>query len=148
MAMVSTGHFFWGPLSSSNANSHIQTDEPPQYSPKPLRAARDTGTRSSWFVLPKKTTYFRNTWDSCHLYLIVSGVVRVVRTGFCCSTEVCEPEEAALCSEALNEDALIRSRGWILLSIQQRQKISTSLGKRSRGNGLGQNDCCYTPRIP
>ena len=147
MAMVSTGHFFWGALSSSNANSHIQTDEPPQYSPKPLRAARDTGTRSSWFVLPMKTTYFRNTRDSCHLYLIVPGVVRVVRTGFCCSTEVFDPEEAALCSEAPNEDALIQSRGWILLPIHQK-KNQYMPNKRSRGNGLGQTDCCHTPRIP
>jgi hypothetical protein len=33
------------------------------------------------------------------------------------------PEEDALCSETPDEDALIRSRWWILLSIQQRESV-------------------------
>jgi hypothetical protein len=149
MAMVSTGHFFWDALSSSNANSHVQTDEPPQYSLKAVKARREAGTRSSWFVLPKKTTYFLSTWRSFHLYLIVSGVVRVVRMGFCCSTEVVDSVEAALCSEALNEDALIRSREWILLSKQQRKRKNQYMpSERSRGNERGQNDCCDTLGFP
>ena len=60
----------------------------------------------------KKTTYFRCTWNSCHLYVIVSVIVRVVWTGFCSGTEVFDPEESALCSEALDKDTLILSR-WV-----------------------------------
>ena len=48
-------NFFWSPVSTLNANSHIQVDEPPQYSPKRKRAGRDTGTRSSRFFLHQLT---------------------------------------------------------------------------------------------
>ena len=43
--------FLLGPLSTLNANIHVQANEPLQYSPKPRRAGRDTGTRSSCFFL-------------------------------------------------------------------------------------------------
>ena len=69
----------------------------------------------------KKITYFRSTWNSCHLNVIVSVIVRVVWTGFCSGTEVFDPEESALCSEALDKDTLIQSR-WVYLSIRQRKK--------------------------
>jgi hypothetical protein len=45
------------------------------------------------------------------MYVTVSAVVRVVRKRFCRSSEWFNPEEDALCSEALDKDALIRSRG-------------------------------------
>ena len=35
--------------------SHVQVDEPPQYSPNPRQAGRDTGIRSSWFFLHQLT---------------------------------------------------------------------------------------------
>jgi hypothetical protein len=45
------------------------------------------------------------------MYVTVTAVVRVVRKGFCRSSESCDPEEDALCSETLDKDALIRSCG-------------------------------------
>lgn len=39
------------PLITLNGNSHVQVNEPPKYSPKPRRAGRDTGTRTSCFFL-------------------------------------------------------------------------------------------------
>lgn len=65
-------------------------------------------------------TYFWTIRNSGYLDLIVSTVVRIVRAGFCCSPHWFGPEEDALCTEAPDEDALIRSRGRILLLIQKR----------------------------
>jgi hypothetical protein len=65
-------------------------------------------------------TYFWTIRNSSYLDLIVSAVVRVVRAGFCCSLHWFGPEEDALCAEAPDKDALIRSRGWILLFIQEK----------------------------
>jgi hypothetical protein len=93
----------------------------------------------------RRTTYFLNSWSLCHLYLIASAVVRVIRKGFCCSTDVFDPKESALCSESPDEDALIRSRG--LLSIQQRKNQCTP-SKSSLGNELGRNDYCDKLRVP
>jgi len=42
------------------------------------------------------------------LFLIVFAIARVIRTGFCCSSEWFGPEKTAFCSEAPDEDALIR----------------------------------------
>jgi hypothetical protein len=42
-------------------------------------------------------------------------VVRIVRLGFCCGSDSSAKEEAALCSEAFDENALILSGG--LLSV-------------------------------
>ena len=56
----------------------------------------------------RKTAYFWNTGDPRHLYLVVSPVVRVVRKGFCCSSDSSAPEKDALRSEALDENALIQ----------------------------------------
>ena len=64
-----------------------------------------------------------NTWNFCHVYLIVAAVVRVVWSSFCGSLDWPGPEEDALCSETPDGDALIRSRWWILLSIQQRESV-------------------------
>lgn len=66
-------------------------------------------------------THFRNTRNFCYLYLIVSAVVRVVWRRFCGSLHWPGPEKDALCSETPYEDALVRSRWWVLLSMQQRQ---------------------------
>ena len=96
----------------------------------------------------EKTAYSRSTWDSYHLYLVISAIVRVVRKGFCCSTDAFEPEEFALCSEALDEYTLIRSRGWIFLAIQAKKKNQCTSNKRELGNGLGQIDCYETLRVP
>jgi hypothetical protein len=63
-------------------------------------------------------THIRNTWNFCHLYLTVAAVVRVVWRRFCGGLDWPGPEEDALCSETSDEDALIRSRWWIFLSIQ------------------------------
>ena len=63
-----------------------------------------------------KIAYFLNTWNSCHLYLIILTVVRVVRKGFCCSTDVSGPEGRALCSESPNEDALIPGQ-WLFIAL-------------------------------
>jgi hypothetical protein len=68
-------------------------------------------------------THVRNTWNLCHLYLIVTAVIRVVWRRFCSSLEWPGPKEDALCSETPDEDALIRSRWWILLSIQQGESV-------------------------
>ena len=68
-------------------------------------------------------THFRNTWNFCHMYLVVSAVVRIVWRRFCGSFDWPGPEENTLCSKAPDEDALIRSRWWILLSIQQRESV-------------------------
>ena len=65
-----------------------------------------------------KTTYFLNTWNLCHLYLIPPTVVGVIRLGFCCSPEVLGPEERALCSEAPDEDALIPGQ-WLFIALVQ-----------------------------
>ena len=51
-----------------------------------------------------------NTWNFCHLYLIVVAVVRVVLSRFCGGFDRPGPEENTLCSETPDEDALIRSR--------------------------------------
>ena len=71
----------------------------------------------------RKNAYIRDTGDSCHLYFVVSVVVRIVRLGFCCSLDSSAKEEDALRTKAPNEDALIPSRrfllpsqGWILPS--------------------------------
>lgn len=79
-------------------------------------------------------THFRNTWDFCHLYLIVTAVLRVVWRRFCCSLHWPGPEEDAFCSETPYEDALIRSRRWVLLSIQQMQSAHAKESK------LGETD--------
>ena len=71
----------------------------------------------------KIKTHIRNTWNFCHLYLIVTAVVGVVWKRFCGSLEWPGPEEDALCSETPDEDALIRSRWWISLSIRQRESV-------------------------
>src|SRR6266852_8368109 len=68
-------------------------------------------------------THFRNTWNFCHLYLIIATVVRVVWKRFCGGLDWPGPEKDALCSETPDEDALIRSCRWILLSIQQRKLV-------------------------
>jgi hypothetical protein len=67
--------------------------------------------------------HIRDTWNFYHLYLIVAAVVRVVWKSFCGSLNGPGPEEDAFCSETLDEDALIRSLWWILLSIQQRGSV-------------------------
>ena len=76
----------------------------------------------------KKVTYFRSTRNSCHLYLIVSAIVRVVWKGFCSSSNRSGPEEDALCSETPDEDALIRDHGWILLYHATKKKVSACRG--------------------
>ena len=63
-----------------------------------------------------RITYFLNTWNLCHLYLIIPIVVRVVRKGFSCSPKVSFPEESALCSESPDEDALIPGQ-WLLIAL-------------------------------
>ena len=45
------------------------------------------------------------------MYVTVSPVVRFVRRGFCRSSEWFDSEENTLRSEALDKDALIKSRG-------------------------------------
>ena len=69
-------------------------------------------------------SHFRKFWDFCHLYLIVAVVVRVVWSSFCGSFDWPGPEEDTLCSETPDEDALIRSRWWILLS-EQMESVHT-----------------------
>ena len=71
----------------------------------------------------KIKTHIRNTWNFCHLYLIVTAVVGVVWKRFCGGLEWPGPEEDALCSKTPDEDALIRSRWWISLSIRQRESV-------------------------
>jgi hypothetical protein len=63
----------------------------------------------------RTTAYYRDPGSLRHLYLIVSVVVRIVRLGFCRGSDSPAKEEAALCSEAFNKDALILGGG--LLSI-------------------------------
>jgi hypothetical protein len=83
--------------------------------------------------------HFRSTWNFCHLYVIISAVVRVVWRRFCGGLDWPGPEleEDALCSETPDEDALIRSRRWILLSIQQTKGISAYQGNLTGGRLTG-----------
>jgi hypothetical protein len=72
-------------------------------------AKLEVGRQVSSINSHRMKTHSRNTWNFCHLYLIVSAVVRVVWTRFCGSLDWPSPEEDALCSETPDEDALIRS---------------------------------------
>jgi hypothetical protein len=58
MAMVPSGHFFGSPLSKLEANGDTcaDTDEPPQYNPKPQRAGRsaETGQASLFIISPQE----------------------------------------------------------------------------------------------
>jgi hypothetical protein len=49
--------------------------------------------------------------------LILTTVVGVIGKGFCCSPDGHSPEQAALCSEAPDEDTLIHRRSWVILFI-------------------------------
>jgi hypothetical protein len=55
------------------------------------------------------TTYIPNVWNSGRLNLVLMTVVRTVRMAFCCGLDGFDQGNAALCSEAPDEDALIRS---------------------------------------
>ena len=59
---------FWGPLSTLKAKSHVQADEPPQYSPKFRRLGRDTGMRSSQYLL--RLLAYKDYILSVHLELV------------------------------------------------------------------------------
>ena len=62
-------------------------------------AILETGHHASFLINSgRKTTYFRNIWDLCHLDLIVSAVVRVVWKGYCTSNSSVL-EEDVLCLE-------------------------------------------------
>jgi hypothetical protein len=58
--------FLFDPLSTLNANSHVQVDEPLRYSLEHQLADRDTGPglQASFSSSHEKTTYFQSTWNS------------------------------------------------------------------------------------
>jgi hypothetical protein len=78
---------------------------------------RDTGINASCFSLYLTTgiTHPWSVWNPDHLDLILLTVVRVIKKGFCCSSHGYDPEKAARCSEAPDEDALVQCRGWIII---------------------------------
>ena len=89
-------------------------------------AILELGGQFSSINSDRMKAHFRSTRNLCHLYLLVSAVVRVVWRRFCGSLDWPGPEKDALCSETPDEDALIpviRSRWWILLFIQQRESV-------------------------
>ena len=57
-----------------------------------------------------------------YLFPLTAVSVRVVGKGFCRGPEMSGPEQDALCSEALNEDAVILACMSAILSEQQRIK--------------------------
>ena len=94
----------------------------------------------------KKATYFRGVWNSGHLDVILTIVVGIVRKGFCRSADGHGPEQAAFCSEAPDEGALIQCRGWVVLLIRRR-KSQRMVSKSYRGNELDRADCCDMLRL-
>jgi hypothetical protein len=67
------------------------------------------------------TTYLQSVCNLGHLDLILAAAVRVVRKGLRCSPDAFGKEKgAALCSEASEEDALIRILVWIFLLNKER----------------------------
>jgi hypothetical protein len=120
MAMVSSasaslGHLSKDPLRTIIENNHALTDEPPQYSLE----FRGVAIYNRYQFTKRRLPYFLTFRNSTHLDLIVSAVVRVVGARFCRRPHWFGPEEDVLCTEAPDEDALIRNRGGILLFIQK-----------------------------
>src|SRR6266850_4778051 len=115
MAMVPSGQFFWSSLSKLEANENIHVDEPSRYNLKPRSAGRDTEIKASCLSGSSTShhrvnTYFRSVWNSGYLDLVLTAIVRFIRKRFRCSPEGLYPEQSARCSEALEEDALVRCR--------------------------------------
>ena len=82
---------------------------------------------------PRKTTYIRNIWNLGYLYLVLLTIVRVVGKRFCCGPELSGPEQDALCSEALDEDALILSWAWTILLAKQNRYQPTASKRNQKG---------------
>jgi hypothetical protein len=125
-AMVSSRHFFLGPANynqSEKSLSMMTNLHNVVQNPDERVAILEPGRQASSINSHRMKTYFRNTWNLCHLYLIVTTVVRVVWRRFCGSLDGPGPKEDALCSETPNEDALIRNHWWISLSIQRRESV-------------------------
>jgi hypothetical protein len=124
--MVSSRLFFWEPADydqnkkevSMRTNLHNVVQNPDE-----RVAVLEPGRQFSSINSHSMETHFENTWNFCHLYLIVPVVIRVVWRSFCGSLDWPGPEEDALCSETPDEDALIQSRWWIYLFIQQRKSV-------------------------
>jgi hypothetical protein len=116
-------------LLSTSTNLHNVVQNPDE-----RIAILEQGHQVSSINSHRMKTHFRNTCNFCHLYLILSAVVRVIWRRFCGSSDWPGPEEDALCSETPDEDALIRSRWWILLSIQQTKGISACQGELTGGD--------------
>jgi hypothetical protein len=79
-----------------------------------------------------KIAYFWSIWDFIHLYVFHSIIVRVVRvirivkTGFCCSSNFFGPEKDTLGSEAPDEDASIPKCGWNILLVKDMKNQCTA----------------------
>ena len=86
-------------------------------------AVLEPGRQFSSISSHSMKTHFWYTWVFRHLYLIVPVVIRVIWRSFCGSVDWPGPEEDAFCSKTPDEDALIRSRWWITLSIQRRESV-------------------------
>ena len=121
--MVSSGHFFWGPLSILSVNSHVQADEPrPPHiiqNPDERVAILEPGRHASFRIFLDQLIL--EDWPlSKHLGLLslvchrlcdcqgrLDGVLQ--RHGV---TEMFDPEESAHFSETIDQNTLIQSR-WI-----------------------------------
>jgi hypothetical protein len=75
-------------------------------------------SRSLSIVSPQNSrtsTYSWSIWNLGHLDLIIMTVLRIVVVvigkGFGCCPDGNSPEQAALCSKASDEDALVHCRG-------------------------------------
>jgi hypothetical protein len=79
------------------------------------------------------TPYFRNIWNLGHLNIVLLTIVRVVRKRLCRGPELSGPEQDALCSEALHEDALILSWAWTILLVRQNKSQRTASRHDQKG---------------
>jgi len=81
--------------------------------------------------------------------LILTLVVGVIRKWFRFSPDDLDPEKAALCSEAPNEDALVLCRGpreRVILLLRQKKNQGIA-SKRSQENGLVRISRCDMKRF-
>jgi len=78
-------------------------------------------------------THFWSLLNQDHMGLILLTVIRVIRKGFRGSPHGQDPEKAARCSEAPDEDALVQYRRWIIVLLLKVQRENQSASTRKSG---------------
>ena len=72
----------------------------------------ESSRHASLFITsPQKMTYFRSVRNPSHLHFVFMTIIGVIREGFCCSPNACEPRKATFCSKSLDENTLVQPRG-------------------------------------